>query len=486
MRLRIPDKHSARPIDFSDIDPDNLNERPSWRQPILSIERSSEHKTPMTLKNCIPLPLFRCQSMRLWLARCLQASALLLALATPSLHAATALLLSTDESGNSDTNSYVTAALHGLSTALGASQVTDMRGALSDMPTLDLSDADFSGQNIVMLVTGYEPIDAARWAVVKNQLFTNPETIFLFFVDGCCSNATNIDEVTQALDEATGLGLNTEHYSNVQYDGSRLNINSYYSSDFESQPIIWGVDAALITNVPAELALYLPPDADTLTPNAGERVDTLGFLVPKELNHAGLGACAFVLADSNALGSNAELMVGNFVRAALNPAGACQLDFPNMDLSVTLPPQLSAPAPGPLTLPITVENLGQANGGESALRITLPSGVRATQSDMPSSCYVLSEPPSNQAQQLLCYIPALASQASQPIALPVMVELAGSFPLQLEVITQEADSNLSNNRASSQIVIGGATAPRPVPVNGLWWLLALSGLMAMGWTRRNR
>ena len=94
--------------------------------------------------------------MRKWL----QALALLLALGTPSLHAATALLLSTDESGNSDTNAYVSAALDALNTALGPSKVMDKRGALSNSAVVGLSDADFQGQNVVLLVTGYEPMDA--------------------------------------------------------------------------------------------------------------------------------------------------------------------------------------------------------------------------------------------------------------------------------------------------------------------------------------
>lgn len=424
-------------------------------------------------------------SFRLLMRKWLQALALLLALGTPSLHAATALLLSTDESGNSDTNAYVSAALDALNTALGPSKVTDKRGALSNSAAVGLSDADFQGQNVVLLVTGYEPIDAARWAVVKNQLFTNPDAIFLFFVDGCCSSASNMEEVTKALDAATGLGLTTQRYANLFYGASQLNRNSPYSGDFESQPFISGLDAALISNVPSELALYLPPDASTFTPSAGARVDTLGFLVPKALNHGGQGACAFVLADSNSLGNDATLMVGNFVRAALNPTGACQLSFPSVDLSVSLAPTFSAPVNTTLTLPIEITNVGGAQAAGGTVRIGLPMGVRVVQGGLPSQCSQLSGTQDDEPQELQCSLATLAPQASATIALPVMGQEVGTFTLQLEVEALEVDVDLTNNRAVSRIVIGSAVvaSSHPVPVNGLWFLLGLSSLVIWGSTR---
>lgn len=411
----------------------------------------------------------------------LQALALLLALGAPSLHAATALLLSTDESKNSDTNTYVSAALAALNAALGPTRVTDKRGALSNSPTVSLNNADFQDQNVVLLVTGYEPIDAARWAVVQNQLFTNPDTIFLFFLDGCCSSATNMEELTRALDTATGLGLTTQHYSNMFYGSSRLNRNSPYSGDFESQPAISGLDAALISNVPAELALYLPPDAGTLTPAAGERVDTLGFLVPKALNHGGQGACAFVLADSNSLGSDARLMVGNFVRAALNPDGACRLSFPSVDLSVSLAPTFFVPLNTTLTLPIEIRNLGGEGTTGGEVRIVLPAEVRVAQDGMPSNCALAHGEREGMPQELQCSVSALAPHAVQPIALPVIGNVAGTFRMLLEVTPREVDSVLANNRGTSSIQVGSAVAApvRPVPVNGMGFLLCLSALMGL-------
>lgn len=427
-------------------------------------------------------------SFHLLMRKLLQALALMLALGAPNLHAATALLLSTDESGNSDTNAYVSAALDALNTALGPSKVMDMRGALSNSLTVGLNDADFLGQNLVLLVTGYEPIDAARWAVVKTQLFTNPDAIFLFFVDGCCSSASNMEEVTKALDVATGLGLTTRRYGNLYYGASQLNRNSPYSGDFESQPSISGLDAALISNVPAEFALYLPPDASTLAPSAGERVDTLGFLVPKALNHGGQGACAFVLADSNALGNDATLMVGNFVRAALNPNGACQLSFPNVDLSVSVKPTWFAPVNTTLTLPIEVTNLGGEEATGGVMQISLPSGVRVAQDGMPSSCRLLSGTQDEEPQELQCSVSILAPQASQTILLLVTGKVAGTFALQLKVEALEVDANLANNRAISQIVMGSATmgSPYPVPVNERWLLLGLMGLIMLGFAYGRR
>ncbi|MEG0921729.1 MAG: hypothetical protein RSD57_06840 [Comamonas sp.] len=425
-------------------------------------------------------------SLRQLLRKLLQTLALLLALGVPSLHAATALLLSTDEI-KPDTISYMSAALDSLNKALGPTKVTDKRDALSNSATVSLSDADFQGQNIILLVTGYEAIDAARWAVVKNQLFTNPDAIFLFFVDGCCSSATNMEEVTKALDAATGLGLTTARYSNTFYVESLLNRNSPYSSDFESQPAISGLDAALISNVPSELALYLPPDASTLTPGAGERVDALGFLVPKALNHGGQGACSFVLADSNAFDWNAPLMIGNFVRAALNPNGACQLSFPHVDLSVSIAPTFSTPVNTTLTLPIEIRNRGGEAASGGKVHIELPMGVRVVEGNMPSSCVLQSGIQEDEPQELQCSVSALAPQATQTIALPVLGKAAGSFSLQLEVEALDVDGDLTNNRAASRIQIGNTIAsPHSVPVNGLWFLLGLSSLMILGCANASR
>ena len=66
------------------------------------------------------------------------------------------------------------------------------------------------------------------------------------------------------------------------------------------------------------------------------------------------------------------LMVGNFVRAALNPTGACQLSFPSVDLSVSLAPTFSAPVNTTLTLPIEITNAGGAQAAGGSVRIGLP------------------------------------------------------------------------------------------------------------------
>lgn len=260
------------------------------------------------------------------------------------------------------------------------------------------------------------------------------------------------------------------------------------SGDFESQPRILGLHAALITNVPAELALYLPPDSDTLTPTAGERVNTLGFLVPKELNHEGLGACAFVLADSNAFQSAAALVVGNFVRAALNPNGACQLDFPGIDLSAALPSSCSAPPYTALMLPVTIHNVGQESTSWGIVQIALPVGVRVVDADMSPNCSLQFEATGNQPQVLQCSLSTLAPQASQTIALLIIGAAVGTFALQVEVQAIEVDIDLSNNRASSQLIVGAVApvSPHPIPLNTLWFLLGLSGLMAIGAMRRGK
>ncbi|MPN03305.1 hypothetical protein SDC9_150532 [bioreactor metagenome] len=187
------------------------------------------------------------------------------------------------------------------------------------------------------------------------------------------------------------------------------------------------------------------------------------------------------------MNSSAEQMVGNFLRAALNPTGACQLNFSYVDLSVSTAANWTLVPNTQLNVPLEVRNLGaeETQGGE--LRIDLPAGVHTVPGGLPSGCSLVWGDSDRGPQGISCDLPALPGQSSHIFQIPVMGEEAGEFTVGLEVMPLEMDGNLSNNVSSTQMkMVGTTVVTHAVPVNGGIFLWGLSCLMGLAWVRRRK
>lgn len=345
--------------------------------------------------------------------------------------------------------SFTNNAYNAFSAQVGAANIHDGRRVL-DSATPDLS--LFNGVQLVVITTTYAVI-SPEWRTELNTLMLNrPDLTFVFYPDGCCNDATNLQPILDTINIGTNWGV-TRTGSNISGDvTSRLNTNSLYQGSFSSLQTMEGGDYQLVNNVPPDNALYTIRSASSSPPVAtpGLRVSAYGFFVAQQSFNQGQGSCIFLTADISPFvkgtqPQQSDAIAAAFVDAATNPNGACKQATREPDLTVALsgPGTLDLGATGNFSMAIA--NQGASDSSNGVVSIPLPAGF--TVSGFPTS-----QPPgvcSVTAGALTCSLGALvATTGTTTIAFQGVAQQPGPISLTASITGVTGETNTSNNSST--------------------------------------
>jgi hypothetical protein len=370
--------------------------------------------------------------------------------------------------------SYVVNSYNAFRTAAGAANIVDARGVLtSTSPNTALLD----GVEVVVVLTAYNAISTQWMSVLQSAMLSRPDLTFVMFIDGCCVNAANLDRVVATMNTGTGWGITTPTYYTTTID-SPLNTNSLYQGSFTGLPIMKGTHYRLMTNVPADNALYLANGTTTM-PAIGTTTAAYGFFVPQQRFNSGGGACIFLTADASPFdGRSAQYqsIANSFWAAANDPTGACKQAAREPDLLVTLSGASAPPVGVTTTYTATVTNQGVSTAAASTVNITVPAGMTIVTSTLPSGCTA-------SGQVVSCPVASLATGVSTTYAIQVVPTQTGSVTMSAAVGVVTDEVITANNTTTLPIVIGVNTTvvttaqPMAVPTLSEWSLLLLGVLL---------
>jgi uncharacterized repeat protein (TIGR01451 family) len=352
----------------------------------------------------------------------------------------------------------------------------DRTGGLASAST-SLS-ADIANAAMLVVVTVYDPANAARMAEVDAALKSRPDLLVLGFVDGCCSQPDNINTFMPSVNAIAPWGATTVAYQ-AEVVTAPVNPASPYAASF---PVtIAGGYFSSLGNVPNAYQLYTDP-------GVGRSGNAYGLFVPQAASNSGAGACLFMLADASQFGNGTQSadIAKAFATAALDPAGACKkpaAGVPDLAVGVTGPGNLTPTVPADYTL--TVSNPGALASTATTVSVTLPAGVTVLPASLPAGCTAVAG-----NGGFSCNVSALAvSNPAASVTFPFQVLAAAGYAggdIVATVVTQTNEVNTANNTARLPVAVGLAppSPPAPVPSLDLWALLALSGLLPLLARRR--
>lgn len=350
----------------------------------------------------------------------------------------------------------------------------DRTGGLASAST-SLS-ADIANAAMLVVVTVYDPANAARMAEVDAALKSRPDLLVLGFVDGCCSQPENISTFMPSVNAIAPWGATTVAYQ-AENVVAPVNPASPYAASFPAT--IAGGYFSSLGGVPNAYQLYTDP---------ARPGNAYGLFVPQAASNSGAGACLFMLADASQFGNGTQSadIAKAFATAALDPAGACKkpaAGVPDLAVGVTGPGNLTPTVPADYTL--TVSNPGALASTATTVSVTLPAGVTVLPASLPAGCTAVAG-----NGGFSCNVSALAvSNPAASVTFPFQVLAAAGYAggdIVATVVTQTNEVNTANNTARLPVAVGLAppSPPAPVPSLDLWALLALSGLLPLLARRR--
>jgi uncharacterized repeat protein (TIGR01451 family) len=351
----------------------------------------------------------------------------------------------------------------------------DRTGGLADAGTS--LNADIASASMLVLVTVFNPAQAARMSEVNTAMLSRPDLLVLGFIDGCCSQAENINTFVPYADSIAPWGAMSQAYRGARVT-SPVNLASPYGATFPAS--IEGDYYTTFGNVPAAYQLYTDPF------NPG---NAFGFFVPQAASNSGAGACLFMTGDSSVFQfgvqpDQSNAIANAFATAALDPAGACKqaaAGVPDLAVGVTGPGSLTPYTPASYTL--TVSNPGALASTATTVSVTLPAGVTVLPASLPAGCTAAAG-----NGGFSCNVSALAvSNPAASVSFPFQVLAAAGAAggdIVATVATQANEVNTANNTTRLPVAVGVAPPPAPVPSLDLWALLALSGLLPLLARRR--
>ena len=341
-------------------------------------------------------------------------------------------------------------AYNAFSAQVGAANIHDGRRVL-DSATPDLS--LFNGVQLVVITTTYAVI-SPEWRTELNTLMLNrPDLTFVFYPDGCCNDATNLQPILDTINTGTNWGVTRSGANIPGAVTSRLNTNSLYQGSFSTLQTMVGGDYQLVNSVPPDNALYTIRSASAPPPAIpGPRVNAYGFFVAQQSFNQGQGSCIFLTADispfQNAQATQHAAIASSFVHAATDPAGACKQATREPDLTVALsgPSTLDLGATGNFSMAIA--NQGASDSSNGVVSMPLPAGFTVSgfpTSQPPGACSVA-------AGALTCNLGVLvATTGTTTIAFQGMAQQPGPISLTASITGVTGETNTSNN--SSTVVV---------------------------------
>lgn len=404
------------------------------------------------------LPMRRKKTMKsLW-----RVALVALLLSWQCVQAQQVLYLSTSETSGLpwDNAVYDAFRLDPATVALGGIQ--DGRGLLSSATAIGT--ALFDGKRVVIIGTTYGKINANQLPVLRDMILNRPDLTFLIFADGCCQETFNLNPIVNILSAGTGwgLGISTLIGAAIQ---SPLNTNSLYQASFAAtlNPLV-GTHYRLVTNVPADNALYLAQGVTTM-PTTGTTTSAYGLFVPQARMNAGQGACTFLTADISPFAHDVpqgtppqrQRAAAAFMAAALDPVGACRLATREPDLSPAITGPAALTIGTPATYQMTITNDGGSGSSNGTVTITLPAGLVVDANSLPAGC-------SATAPGIVCSdIGALAAhggQMSGSFTVTPTAAVTGDIQVTVSGVSAPVEVNIANNTASLAVT---ALAPDLAP-----------------------
>ena len=358
-------------------------------------------------------------------------------------------------------------AYNAFSAQVGAANIHDGRRVL-DSATPDLS--LFNGVQLVVITTTYAVI-SPEWRTELNTLMLNrPDLTFVFYPDGCCNDATNLQPILDTINTGTNWGVTRSGANIPGAVTSRLNTNSLYQGSFSTLQTMVGGDYQLVNSVPPDNALYTIRSASAPPPAIpGPRVNAYGFFVAQQGFNQGQGSCIFLTADispfQNAQATQHAAIASSFVHAATDPAGACKQATREPDLTVALsgPSTLDLGATGNFSMAIA--NQGASDSSNGVVSIPLPAGFTVSgfpTSVPPGACSVT-------AGALTCNLGDLvATTGTTTIAFQGVAQQPGPISLTASITGVTGETNTSNNSATQVVQV-------PAPDLRVDWLPASTG-----------
>ena len=168
---------------------------------------------------------------------------------------------------------------------------------------------------MLVVVTVYDPANAARMAEVDAALKSRPDLLVLGFVDGCCSQPENISTFMPSVNAIAPWGATTVAYQ-AENVVAPVNPASPYAASFPAT--IAGGYFSSLGGVPNAYQLYTDP---------ARPGNAYGLFVPQAASNSGAGACLFMLADASQFGNGTQSadIAKAFATAALDPIAENQL-----------------------------------------------------------------------------------------------------------------------------------------------------------------
>ncbi|WP_429948853.1 hypothetical protein ACQYWY_18120 [Comamonas sediminis] len=183
--------------------------------------------------------------------------------------------------------------------------------------------------DMVIVANANRIIDPSNWQVLEQALANRWAEAMVFFVDGCCDEASlegNIDVMIGALN----TGTMSEFSRGISEVGSEISLNpdSPYALAFESVGIQQGGRFTLIDSVPQLNVLYSGTMSIPQVAQLGSSNMVYGLTIPKAQSNGGLGACVFVMMDTffffeNVWAQYQGKIALAFLDAATSATGAC-------------------------------------------------------------------------------------------------------------------------------------------------------------------